>query len=101
MKHEDDRRVLFDLDQESQTTKIVVCKKDCVLGNPYHKKKTETFMLISGFGIVNRDGYIQEMEIGEKYTVTPNVRHEFKLNEGAVLACLVDRRYDPNDDYYV
>lgn len=99
MIHEDERRILFDFDQSSKTTKIVVAKDDCSLGDHYHKIKTETFMLVSGLGTISLNGSAEIMEIGKKYTVNPKVKHQFSLQKGSVLICLVDKKYNPNDDY--
>jgi hypothetical protein len=46
--HEDDRRILTSIPYKEGEIKIIVAKKDCVLGNHYHKIKTEEFRLVDG-----------------------------------------------------
>lgn len=110
--HEDDRRVLTDWNDDlaTKTVKIVQAKKECVLGNHYHKIKTERFMLIKGQADMFRWEFDGEhaytnygargpMTLNKPYIVKPEVRHSFWLQRGAILVCLVDKEYDPEDDY--
>ena len=99
--NEDNRRKLIDWsdDFDIATCKIIEAKEDCVLGEHYHKVKTERFMLVSGRGKIERGTEGQQMERHHPYLVLPGIRHRFVLRKGAILICLVDRKYDPNDDF--
>ncbi len=48
MIHEDERRILEDWPE----AKFITAKKDCVLGDHYHKIKTEKFILVKGKSIL-------------------------------------------------
>lgn len=100
--HEDDRRLLIDWSDayDIATCKIVKVKQDCVLGEHYHKLKNERFMLIQGSAEIQlNDKPAEPMKIGLPVLVSANTRHKFTLSKGSILLCLVDKPYDPNDDY--
>ncbi len=96
MIHEDDRRILEDWPE----AKTITAKQDCVLGNHYHKLKTERFVLVSGKGSMSFDGSdFYQMEIGEMVTVKPYTRHTFKLTAGSILIGLCSHAFDLADDF--
>ena len=96
MIHEDERRILEDWPE----AKIITAKQTCVLGDHYHKIKTERFILVSGSANLMIDNSrIYSMEIGKIYTVVPNQKHKFSLITGSVLIGLCSHPYDPTDDY--
>lgn len=96
MTHEDDRRVLIDWPE----AKIVTAKVGpCILGNHYHKIKTERFILVNGEAAMVLDGSSEKMEIGKIYDVLPPQLHTFILTKGSVLVGLCSHAYTPSDDY--
>ena len=99
MRHEDDRRVL----ESYPEAKIVTAKKDCVIGNHYHMKKTELFILSSGECTVTKTTETKtsfhNMQIGRIYEVAPGTNHEFRMKEGSVLIGINSHVHDDNDDY--
>jgi D-lyxose ketol-isomerase len=100
MIHEDERRILEDWPE----AKIITTKKDCVLGNHYHKIKTEKFILVDGFCVIftmDKDSFLGPfpMTKGEIYTILPGTKHTFSLKEGSVLIGLCSHPYDKSDDY--
>lgn len=95
MTHEDARRKLTDWPE----AKIIEVKQDCVLGNHYHKIKTERFILVAGKGLMVVDGVSTVMEIGKMYTVLPLQFHTFVIDMGSVLVGLCSHVFDPKDDY--
>lgn len=100
--HEDERRLLIDWSDAYpiEGCKIVTAKKDCILGEHYHKIKNERFMLLQGEASVKLNKKPEEkMKVGVPVLVSPNTRHKFTLTKGSILACLVDKPYDPRDDY--
>ena len=101
---EDHRRLLIDWndDIDIKTCKIVKAKEDCLLGDHYHKEKTERFMLIQGSAKYSLDSSeMQQMIPFKPVIVKPNVLHSFYLTQGSVLACLVDKLYNENDDFRI
>lgn len=95
MTHTDDRRTLEDWPE----AKIITTKKDCVLGDHFHRIKTEKFILTSGEATMRVDMSTIRMERGELYTVNPGQRHSFDIKKGSVLIGLCSHRFDPTDDY--
>jgi D-lyxose ketol-isomerase len=95
MIHEDERRILDDWPE----AKIITAKQDCVLGDHYHKVKTERFILTTGSAWIKINVLAEEMEIGTVYEVKPFERHSFELTKGSVLIGLCSHPYDPSDDY--
>ena len=76
MIHEDGRRTLTSIPYLDGEIKIIVAKKDCELGNHYHKIKTEVFTLINGDGlwdIGNDKGILTNGKL--PLLVKPNVNH--------------------------
>lgn len=95
MIHEDERRTLEDWPE----AKIITAKQDCVLGNHYHKIKTEKFILVKGSGRIRIHAHSEEMKIGKLYTIAPTKIHSFKLKAGSTLIGLCSHPYDKTDDY--
>lgn len=99
MIHEDERRILEDWPE----AKVITAKQDCILGDHYHKIKTEKFILVHGnatliYSYDSGNGQ-KPMQKGVIYTVEPNVRHTFLLTAESVLVGLCSHPYDPTDDY--
>lgn len=101
MIHTDDRRVLIDWNDSLpiKTCKIVKASKDCELGNHYHKKKTERFMLISGQATMYINEVSIKMQLNKPYIIPPKKKHRFEIKKDSILLCLVDKEYDSNDDF--
>ncbi len=96
MKHEDNRRIL----ESYPEAKIITAKQDCVLGNHYHKVKTEKFVVLSGYVVLTIGNKKSEiMETGKVYTVNPNEKHVFDMEQGSVMIGLCSHTFDYNDDY--
>ena len=99
MTHEDERRTLTSIPYLDGEIKIIVAKKDCELGNHYHKIKTEEFQLIKGKcgAVIGAHGY--GMILGDKYVVNINEKHSFNLKKDSILLCICSHSYDSSDDY--
>lgn len=95
MIHEDERRTLEDWPE----AKIITAKKDCILGNHYHKIKTEKFILSYGKATITVNGNSEEMIRGALYPVYPGEDHSFLLQKGSVLIGLCSHAFNPDDDY--
>jgi mannose-6-phosphate isomerase-like protein (cupin superfamily) len=103
MTHEDERRTLTSVPYKDGEIKIIVAKQDCILGNHYHKIKTEIFRLIEGSGRIkiNRKSHTAEhiMTKEHRYIVDPNEPHVIELKKDTILMCICSHPYDKNDDY--
>ena len=101
--HEDERRTLLDWgdsDIKWKTCKLVKAKQACELGNHFHKKKTERFLLVNGScNYQLEDSDPETMIEYEPLTVHPNTKHTFWLSQGSILLCLCSESFDPKDDY--
>lgn len=97
MIHEDERRTL----ESWAEAKVITSKQHCVLGDHYHKLKTEKFILSYGEASAVLDGEDKPMEIGKIITVIPGVVHSFILKKDSVLIGLCSHPYDPTDDYKI
>lgn len=95
MIHEDNRRILEDWPE----AKLITVKEDCILGNHYHKIKTEKFILVEGscFALVDNNEYI--FERGKLYTIYPGQLHQFELTAGSLLIGICSHAFNPEDDY--
>ena len=94
--HEDHRRRLHSFPE----AKLLEIKEDCVIGEHYHKIKTEKFILCEGeANLLIRGLDPQAMKIGKIYTVLPEQHHSFDIKAGSVLVGLNSTSYDPKDDY--
>jgi mannose-6-phosphate isomerase-like protein (cupin superfamily) len=99
MTHEDDRRTLTSVAYQNGEIKIIIAKKDCRLGDHYHKVKTEIFQLLKGDGVGVINSHSFNLLTGNHYLVNPNESHSFSLKKDSVLVCICSHPYDKNDDY--
>ena len=104
LMHEDERRKLF----EWPVAKRLEIKSACVIGNHYHKNKTEVFVLCDGAATLSRRNvneseavYYTRMRLGREYEVGPGVWHSFNMAAGSVLMCLASEQHNPEDDHIV
>lgn len=95
--HIDERRELISFPE----AKLITARCDTTLGNHYHKKKTETFLLSAGRAVMTLGTEKIIMETGKLYTVPPGMPHSFCLTAGSKLVGLNSTGYDPSDDYKV
>lgn len=56
------------------------------------------YQMVDGIAVTNY-GDRAPMTLNKPYIVRPGIRHSFWIREGAILLCLVDQKYDPNDDF--
>ena len=100
MTHEDERRVLHSFPYKEGEIKILIAKKDCELGNHYHKIKTEKFRLIEGSANMrNGNIKINNMLTSSIHTVLPHDMHSFEIKKDSILFCVCSHPYNENDDY--
>jgi mannose-6-phosphate isomerase-like protein (cupin superfamily) len=101
MKHKDDRRTLVELGSGKtwKVGKIVIAEKDCKLGDHYHMRKIETFMLVKGRAIMRLDDDFFIMELLKQYDVPALHNHSFEMTKGSILVGLASKEFNPKDDY--
>jgi len=99
--HSDERRDLTSFPE----AKLIRVKKDTVIGQHYHLKKEERFVLSEGQAMLVLGTGLERtqwpMEIGRVYTVSPGQYHEFRITRDSVLIGLNSHPYDPADDYRI
>lgn len=115
--NEDARRAIFEIAQpfgSAVRKSVLVVKEPATLGNHYHRKLTETFLLASGKAtLVTQD--IKEEAAGPGFLVMPGERvereveapclivmspmtaHVFRFEGPAVLVCDSDQPFDAQD----
>lgn len=96
----DARRDLYEF-EGYPVCKLIVAKEDCTLGEHYHKRKDEVFVLISGACDAKIGEFHDYLAILERYEVPAGTFHSFILWKGAILLGFCTQPYDPTDDYKV
>ena len=86
-KHEDDRRTLIEWidDFPIRNSKILILKRDCVLGNHYHNEKIDTFYLLKGSGYYKIGEEYGMIEEGDCLRADIKQPHTFRLKKGSIL----------------
>lgn len=95
--NEDDRRKLTAFPEG----KMLEIKEDCVVGNHYHKIKTEYFILSSGEAQLQTTTELVDLTIGELIVIPPFAYHEFHIKKGSVLIGLCSHPFNHEDDYKI
>lgn len=98
--HEDDRRKLHEITGDFKTCKVIVAKDHCGLGNHWHAKKTEHFILISGTArrvIIGNEQW-DYLHAPQEWLVQPGTFHFFDLEPGSVLVGTATAEFDPEDE---
>ena len=99
--HTDQRRTLTAYPEG----KIIEVHEDSVIGDHYHKLKTEVFFLVAGDAIlVTKNIHTGEeqavsMEYLVGYEVLPYNHHKFYIKEKSVLLGFCSNEFTPEDDY--
>lgn len=97
-KHEDTRRSLIDLELPAKAVKILTAKKGCVVGDHWHNKKEEWFLLISGSGTVQLGSVVKDIQREKVYHAPKGLYHRFYLDEGSVMVGVASEPFDPKDE---
>lgn len=79
--------------------KMLEIKEDCIVGEHYHKEKTEYFVLCEGSAQIQFTTELVDMPIGTLVVIPPFTYHEFHIKKGSILIGLCSHPYDPKDDY--
>lgn len=98
--HKDKRRSLYECSIGDCTIKYLIAIKNCVVGNHFHKKHIEAFVLLTGRAYAKiGEKKALRMKRHREIIVKPKIKHTFTLNKGSVLLELANKKYDPEDDY--
>lgn len=108
--HRDDRRTILEFNWSERGISIqliVVGSRRAVLGNHYHARREEQFLLVAGHADVFL-GYFDEASgssESRKYLLDPaealhvgaNTSHAFVLDPGSILACVSSENFREDD----
>lgn len=100
VKHEDSRRVLIEWigDFHIRNCKALIVKEDCELGNHFHKKKIDTFLLLKGSGTYQIGTEKGEIKEGDCMRARNFEAHTFTLKAGSILLEASTTPYDKQDE---
>lgn len=101
MKHEDERRIIYDwVNDEVKQVKIVYVKDEISIGDHYHLKKDERFFLAHG--------RFKELQLGEEILydlsapyiveVPAGTYHRFICEIGSILIGVATKEFDESDE---
>lgn len=99
--HEDERRIIYDWAQgRFKSCKAVIVKQPIPIGDHYHNKKTEEFLLLQGeFIELNVGGEVSyNVQAPVKVVIPPGVYHKFICTPGSILLGTATELFDPNDE---
>lgn len=103
--HTDIRRTLMEYNGEDFAVTAIAVHQRVPLGNHYHEKKTETFVITKGRGVVftksidDSAAQIEAVSLHEGVVVhvPPRTAHTFILDPGSTLTCYSSARFDEDD----
>jgi mannose-6-phosphate isomerase-like protein (cupin superfamily) len=99
--HEDNRRCLIEwATGEFRECKAATMKQDGVLGNHWHARKDEVFLLLQGHASYVKIGDDEWNDIAAPFTweVPCGTYHAFHLKAGSVLLGAATELYDKSDE---
>lgn len=101
MRHEDERRIIYDWAfGDFKSIKTVFVKNPINIGDHYHKNKDEHFMLVHGKFLEMQvgDGTLYDLEAPYVVVVKRNTYHRFVCEPGSILVCGATELFDENDE---
>ena len=103
LAHEDTRRRIEEYNGSDFSVQLFEIYTEIPLGNHYHKRKTETFIILVGGGRLllqhMSGGVVEEKRLarGDVIRMSPLVAHTFFLTPGSQMVCYSSVPFDPND----
>lgn len=101
-KHEDERRILIEWIENTPfcTSKVVIAKSEVPIGEHWHDKKNEIFLLITGMAesVIIGDKEEKYVFAPHKWFVPKGTYHSFILQKDSVLLGVADKPFDPKDE---
>jgi mannose-6-phosphate isomerase-like protein (cupin superfamily) len=101
MKHEDNRRIIYDWAQGNfKSLKAVFVKEEIAIGDHYHKNKDEVFFLAQGKLIELTLGANTAFDIEAPYVihVPAGLYHKFICEPGSIIFGGATELFDPKDE---
>lgn len=101
IKHEDNRRIIYDWAQGNfKSCKAVIVKEEIPIGDHYHKNKEEHFFLVSGQFLELKIGAEISYNVSAPYSIIipKNTYHKFTCKTGSILLCAATEFFDINDE---
>ena len=101
MKHEDNRRIIYDwANGNFKSLKTVYVKEPINIGDHFHRNKDEYFMLVSGSFLELQlgEGTLYNLEAPYVVAVPRNTYHRFICSPGSILVCGATETFDINDE---
>ena len=101
MKHEDNRRIIYDwANGNFKSLKTVYIKEQIPIGDHLHRNKDEHFMLVHGkfLELQLNEGTQYNVEAPYVVVVPRNTYHKFVCEPGSILVCGATELYDENDE---
>jgi len=107
--HDDNRRTICEFNSNDFSVQSFRVKEKIPLGNHFHKRKSEIFIITKGggtfaFSPVDEYGQLPDkmkivnVEPGAVIFVPVLVAHAFLLHSGSEMVCFSSARYDKNDE---
>ena len=101
MKHEDNRRTLYDWCNIGEiSNKVVFVKEPINIGDHYHNNKDEHFFLVHGKFLEMQLGAVTFYDLDAPYIVNvpKGTYHRFICEPGSILVGVATKLFDQNDE---
>lgn len=101
MKHEDNRRIIYDWSNGNwKSLKVVYVKDEIAIGDHFHSEKEECFFLAVGEFLELQLGDDIKKNILAPYyfTVEKNQYHKFICRSGSIIFGGASELFNPNDE---
>lgn len=101
MRHEDNRRIIYDwANGIFKSLKTVYVKEAINIGDHYHKNKDEHFMLVKGRFIEMQlgKGVLHNLDAPYVVVVKRGTYHRFICEPGSILVCGATELFDYEDE---
>lgn len=101
MKHEDERRIIYDwAEGEFKSAKAVIIKEEIAVGDHYHRYKEEEFFLLNGKFKELVVGNLLLFNVEAPYHVkVPRLTyHKFICEKGSILLGVASEIFNPDDE---
>lgn len=100
--HEDERRIIYDWAVgRFKSCKAVIVKEAIAIGDHYHNKKTEEFLLLQGEFtelVIGADTW-HNVPAPYKVVIPPGTYHRFVCTPGSILLGTATELFDPLDEH--
>lgn len=101
MRHEDERRIIWDFANGNyKSLKVVYVKNETPIGDHFHRNKDEIFFLATGeiLELHLGDAVIKNVQPPYVINVPRGMYHKFVCAYGTVFFCGATELFDPNDE---